>query len=246
VARQPTKRASLADDVYQTLRQEILGLVIAPRVQLDEAAMVHRFAVSRTPVREAIRRLVADKLVELIPHQSARVRPILFEGVRDYFESLRIVQKAVFVLSAARIEPAQIEAAKATQASLEEASACRDIAAIADLNTDFHMAIAIGAGNTNLAEIYQRQMIEGTRLSALTLRRYLVSDWGGEMAKLITDHHDILGAAAAHNQSTMAELSDRHVELSRNQVVKALTQEDPTGLLDDVSDIAAAHLTEDD
>ncbi|MDP7652478.1 MAG: hypothetical protein QGF38_12335 [Rhodospirillales bacterium] len=44
----------------------------------------------------------------------------------------------------------------------------------------------------------------------------------------------------------MAELSDRHVELSRNQVVKALTQEDPTGLLDDVSAIAAAHLTGDD
>jgi DNA-binding GntR family transcriptional regulator len=53
VARQPTKRASLADDAYQTLRQEILGLVIAPRTELDEAALVHRFAVSRTPVREA-------------------------------------------------------------------------------------------------------------------------------------------------------------------------------------------------
>lgn len=239
-------RASLADDVYRTLRREILSLVIAPRAQLDEAALVRRFAVSRTPVREAIRRLVADKLVELIPHQSASVRPILFEGVRDYFESLRIVQKAVFVLSAARIEPQQIEAAKATEAALEEASRRRDVAVIPDLNTDFHMAIAVGTGNSNLADIYQRQMIEGTRLSALTLWRYVVSDWDGEMAKLTTDHHDILAAAEANDQRAMAELSDRHVELSRNQVVKALTQEDPTGLLNDVSDVAAAHLTADD
>ena len=245
MANGPTRRGSLADDVYRTLRREVLSLVIAPRAQLDEAALVRRFAVSRTPVREAIRRLVADKLVELIPHQSARVRPILFEGVRDYFESLRIVQKAVFVLSAARIEPGQIETAEATEAALEEASARRHVGAIPDLNTDFHMAIAVGAGNVILADIYQRQMFEGTRLSALTLRRYAVSDWDGEMAKLITDHHDILVAAAAHDQRAMADLSDRHVELSRSQAVNALTQEDPTGLLGDVSDIAAAHLTAD-
>jgi DNA-binding GntR family transcriptional regulator len=155
------------------------------------------------------------------------------------------VQKAVFVLSAARIEAPQIEAARATEAALEAASRRREVAAILDLNTDFHMAIAVGAGNANLAEIYQRQMVEGTRLSALTLRRYAVSDWDGEMSKLITDHHDILAAAAAHDQRAMAELSDRHVELSRSQAVNALTQEDPTGLLDDVGDIAAAHLTAD-
>ena len=65
------------------------------------------------------------------------------------------------------------------------------------------------------------------------------SDWDGEMAKLITDHNDIIAAAAAHDQRAMAELSDRHVELSRDQVVKALTHEDPTGLLDDISDFAA-------
>ena len=62
------RHASLGDNVYLTLRREILSLVIAPRAQLDEAALVRRFAVSRTPVGEATRRLVADKLVELIPH----------------------------------------------------------------------------------------------------------------------------------------------------------------------------------
>ena len=136
---------SLADEVYLTLKHEIQNLIIPPRSRLDEGALVARFGISRTPVREAIRRLVADELIDLNPHQSARVRPILFEGVRDYFESMRVLQKAVFVLSAASIDGPQIEVAEASHEVLEAASKRRDMLAIPDLNTDFHIAIVDGA-----------------------------------------------------------------------------------------------------
>ena len=238
----PRRPSSLGDDVYLTLKREIQNLIIPPRQQLDEGALVRRFGISRTPVREAIRRLVADELIDLIPHQSARVRPILFEGVRDYFESLRVMQKALFVLSAARIDGPQIEAGEAAHSELEAASERRDMLAIPNLNTAFHMAIAEGAGNRYLRDAYERLLIQGTRLAALTLRHYIVSQWDEEMGKLSVDHRDILDAAREHDQHRMAELSDRHVELSRSQVVKALASEKSDGLLADISDTATRHL----
>ncbi len=79
----PRRYASLVNAIYSTLKGESQGLVIPPRAQLDEAALVQRFGISWTPVREAIRRVVADDLVDLVPHQKARVSPILFESVRQ-------------------------------------------------------------------------------------------------------------------------------------------------------------------
>ena len=241
----PRRPVSLADEVYLTLKHEIQNLIIPPRSRLDEGALVERFGISRTPVREAIRRLVADELIDLIPHQSARVRPILFEGVRDYFECMRVLQKAVFVLSAARIDRSQIELAEAAHEILESASIQRDMLAIPDLNTDFHMAIADGAGNRYLRDAYERLLLQGTRLAALTTRHYIVSQWDDEMGKLSVDHQDILEAAREHDQHRMAELSDRHVELFRNQVVDALASEKSDGLWADISDTATRHLLPD-
>lgn len=241
----PRRPVSLADEIYLTLKHEIQTLVIPPRQQLDEAALVRRFGISRTPVREAIRRLVADELIDLIPYQSARVRPILFEGVRDYFESMRVMQKALFVLGAARIDGPQIEIAEAAHRELEAASERRDVSAIPNLNTAFHMAIADGAGNRYLRDAYERLLLQGTRLAALTVRHYIVAQWDEEMSKLSIDHRDILDAAREHDQHRMAELSDRHVELSRNQVVNALVSEKSDGLRADISDTATRHLLPD-
>lgn len=241
----PRRPSSLADDVYSTLKHEIQNLIIPPRRQLDEEALVRRFGISRTPVREAIRRLVADDLIDLFPHQSARVRPILFERVRDYFECMRVMQKAVFVLSSARISESQIAATEAAHRELEAAAERRDTLAIPDLNTAFHAAIAEGAGNHHLGEAYRRLLMLGTRLAALTVRHYIVSQWDQEMAKLSIDHRDILEAAREHDQIRMAELSDRHVELFRNQVIEALASEKSDGLLSDISDTATRHLLPD-
>ncbi|NQU58505.1 MAG: GntR family transcriptional regulator [Rhodospirillales bacterium] len=238
----PLRHSSLAEDIYLTIRHEIQNLIIPPREQLDEGTLARRFGISRTPVREAIRRLVADDLIDLFPHQSARVRPILFERVRDYFECLRVMQKAVFVLSAARITAPQIAIAEAAHLELEVASERRDTLSIPDLNTAFHATIAEGAGNHHLFEGYERLLMLGTRMAALTVRHYVVSQWDDEMAKLSVDHRDILEAAREHDQHLMADLSDRHVELFRTQTVDAMASEKSDGLVNDISDTATRHL----
>lgn len=79
-------RDSKADQVYSTLRDEILNGALRPGESLSVLKVADRFGASRTPVRDAFLRLESDGLVSLIDRQGARVSPISIRGVRDLFE----------------------------------------------------------------------------------------------------------------------------------------------------------------
>jgi len=237
--------ASLADDIYASLKREILALTIAPQSVLDEAALVNRFGVSRTPVREAIRKLAADGLVELRRHQSAQVKPILLESVSDFFECIRIIQKAVLVLSAARANKDHVEAARAAEAAFEKAIAKSDVPSLPELNIAFHMALAAGAGNSFLTNTYNRVLSEGARLSAIGTMYRQAEDWEARMDSITADHRDMLDALAAKDQKEIAALSDRHIDLFRKNLLAVLLRQDTEGLVGEVSDMALEHLFED-
>ncbi|SNS81314.1 transcriptional regulator, GntR family [Geodermatophilus pulveris] len=78
--------ASLADRVHRRLREEIELGELAPGTPLSELSLVARTGASRTPVREALRRLAAEGLVDLVPRQGARVSRVSARSVRDLFE----------------------------------------------------------------------------------------------------------------------------------------------------------------
>jgi DNA-binding GntR family transcriptional regulator len=98
-----TTNASKAELVYQQLRGEIEAGTLVPGTALGEMFLVERTGASRTPVREALRRLAADGLVELAPRQGARVSRVSLRSVRDLFdlrtmlepEAMRQVARAV-------------------------------------------------------------------------------------------------------------------------------------------------------
>ena len=64
----------LGEDIYNTIKEEILNADVLPGTILDEAQLMSRFGVSRTPIREAIRRLISSDLVGMEPHRSAYVK----------------------------------------------------------------------------------------------------------------------------------------------------------------------------
>jgi len=221
-SRAAPRRGVLGEDVYARLKHDIQTLVLPPRSALDEVALVRRFGVSRTPIREALRRLAADALVELVPHQSARVSPILLDGVRDYFEALGVLQKVVLVLSVQRATASMIVDAEALGRSIEAAARKRDGEAIPELNMAFHLALARGADNHFLLAAYERLMDQGLRLSGLTMRYYLASDWATHLEALVRDHREMLRAMEERDVAAIAGLSDRHVVLFRDNVLSGL------------------------
>lgn len=81
---------SMADNVYSKLKEQILNLEIAPGQSLTEGLLAQTFEVSRTPIREALRMLERDQLVELIRNKGAIVRNITESDVNHIFD-LRVV-----------------------------------------------------------------------------------------------------------------------------------------------------------
>lgn len=236
--RGPSRRGALGEDVYARLKHDIQTLALPPRGALDEVALVRRFGVSRTPIREALRRLAGDGLVELVPHQSARVAPILLDGVRDYFEALAVMQKVVMVLSVQRTTPAMIVDAEELERAIEAAARARNAEAIPELNMAFHLALARGADNRYLVSAYERLLEQGLRLSGLTMRHYLASGWAGHLDALVRDHKEMLKLAEQRDAVGMARLSDWHVVLFRDNVLSGLIGERQSEPGRDASDLA--------
>jgi DNA-binding GntR family transcriptional regulator len=88
------EEASKADQVHRRLREEIELGELAPGTPLSELSLVERTGASRTPVREALRRLAAEGLVDLVPRQGARVSRVSLQSVRDLFDFRSLLEPA--------------------------------------------------------------------------------------------------------------------------------------------------------
>jgi DNA-binding GntR family transcriptional regulator len=99
---------SKADLVHRQLREEIELGELAPGTPLSELSLVERTGASRTPVREAIRRLAAEGLIDLVPRQGARVSRVSLQSVRDLFEFRVLLEPAAIrqATEAAAADPA--------------------------------------------------------------------------------------------------------------------------------------------
>ena len=80
---------------YQVIRAEIVSLALAPGSDLDEAALVSRLGLSRTPLREALVRLAGEGLVQILPNRGTRVAPMGWNDIREHLEAFDLSQRLV-------------------------------------------------------------------------------------------------------------------------------------------------------
>lgn len=194
---------------YETLRHEILSLVLAPGQLLDETTLADRFAMSRSPVREALIRLAGEELVVMLPNRSTIVAPIDVQAFPKYVEALEVLQRMNTRLAAELRSEADLVAIADRQAAFEAAVAVGDHLAMSGANKDFHMAIAAAGRNPYLAAFYERLLDQGRRMLHLhfdylerTNDGYLLTDEHGLMLEAIRDR-DVARAdalAAAHTR----------------------------------------------
>jgi DNA-binding GntR family transcriptional regulator len=213
-----------SDRVYESLRQDILRLDLPPGSALDEAVLSSRYAVSRTPVREALIRLWADGLVSNIKGRGARVAALDLQNLRSFFEGLDILQRAVTRLAALRRKPADLDEIAIHLAAFEEGAMRCDSETVNEANYRFHSAIARAAASDYLEQAYGRCLMEGLRIG-----RVCFSDHTGvnerletHLAATMQDHRDIQAALVAQDADRAEALAGSHVDLFRNRIVTAL------------------------
>ncbi len=212
------------DKVYESLRRDILRLDLPPGSTLDEAVLSARYAVSRTPVREALIRLWADGLVCNVKGRGARVAALDLQNLRAFFEGLDILQRAVTRLAALRRRSADLDEIAARLAAFEDGAALHDSEAVNEANYQFHTAIARAAASDYLENAYSRCLMEGLRIGGVCFSDHTEVDERIEthLSATMRDHRDIQDAIVAQDADRAEALAGSHVDLFRNRIVTAL------------------------
>lgn len=172
-------------EIYQAIKQAIIDQKMRPNMQLVEEVLAESFGVSRTPVRNVVRRLAAEKLVTIIPYKGAFVScPTIYEA-RQIFEMRRVIEVAVVHKLCQEFRNEQY--ARLNQLIKEEHKAQRDgrILEAIRITGDFHLKLAEASGNA----YYHRYLEELISLSYVVIALY-----GEQKTKCCQDHQRILEA----------------------------------------------------
>lgn len=212
----------LAESIYTSLKEDILNAEIPSESLLEESDLMRRFEVSRTPVREALRRLSGDKLVTIEPRRSAYVSTLTLDEISAFFEAYQITQRTIFILSASRIDSDQIETIRGVEEDIATAYHEQDIATIKKLNDRFYGLVAEGCSNKFLYDSYIKLREFGSRLSALVHKSLIDDDWESHFAVLKLDHAEIIAALETRDCRAISNIADHDVALYRKKVLQVL------------------------
>lgn len=206
--------------VFERLRDEILSLELRPGQLIDEASLAERFAVSRSPVREALVRLAADGLVQTFPNKGTIVSPLNIEEFPAYIDALDLVQRAVFRLAATHRTDADLAAIRAANEEFRARVRANDALGMIAQNAVLHLAMSAAGRNRILTDTYRRILDEGRR----TLRLYYRS-YGDTLPESLCDAHDTQIEAIAARDAALAErLAHEHAVEVHQRFLHYLSQ----------------------
>lgn len=215
-------RASLHEQVAQRLRQMLVEGRIAPGAKLNERELSELLKVSRTPLREAIKMLAAEGLVELLPNRGAIAVSLNEADVLNTFEVMAGLEGMAGELAAARITPEELAEIQAMQFEMMAAYTRRDLSTYYAVNARIHGAISAAAKNPVLATVYQQV---NARLQAL---RFRSNQDGEKWKRAVKEHEKMIEALAAHDGNAMREILQQHLRNKRDVVLELLKEANKT------------------
>jgi DNA-binding GntR family transcriptional regulator len=198
--------ARATDAAYDAVRRMILSGEAAAGSRLGEAELAETLGLSRTPVREALQRLGADGLVEVLPHRGARVVQWTRRDLEEIFE-LRSLLEPYAAARAARMAPGKDVLADLLGQcdAMEAAAADGDLTRVAQLNALFHAALIEASGNRRLPAMLTSVM--HAPLIVGTFRRYDA----GEMARSMNHHRELVAALTARDPDWAESVMRAHI-----------------------------------
>lgn len=219
---QERKRGTGARFVYDTLRDEILDLVLMPGAPIDEAGLADRLQMSRTPIREALVRLAAEGLVTLLPNRSTVVSQIDFPNLHHFFDALTLMYRMTTRLAAQFHDDADLVRIRGTQEAFARAVVAGNTAGMILLNRDFHVAIAEAGRNPYYIQLFSRLLDEGRRI----LRLYYYPTFEPRLPHpYIQEHEDIIDAIAARDVERCDVLAKDHADKIIKQIQNMMSRD---------------------
>jgi DNA-binding GntR family transcriptional regulator len=216
-------RRVLHHEVTVRLRQRIVEGHLAPGAKLNERELSELLQVSRTPLREAIKMLAAEGLVELLPNRGAVVVQLSEQDVADTFEVIAGLEGQSGELAAQRISAAQLAEIRAQHYEMLAAFTRRDLPTYYRLNALIHTHINAAAANRVLTQTWANA---NARLQALRFRsNFDEAKW----ARAVQEHEQMIELLAARDAAGMRALMVAHLLHKRDAVLELLRTARPDG-----------------
>ena len=208
---------ALYEQVAERLRTRIFAHELEPGAWIDEQALAEEYGISRTPLREALKVLAAEGLVELRPRRGCYVAALSEQDLDEIFPLMALLEGRCAQDATRLATDIDIDRLKAIHAELELHAANGDADRFFDTNQRFHEALQDIAGNRWL-----RQLIEETRqFIKLTRRDSLNRD--GRLKQSLAEHRAILAAISGRDAEAAGRLMHDHLLSGRAALAKLQT-----------------------
>jgi len=209
-------RAALHEQVAHRLRQMLVENRIAPGAKLNERELSEVLNVSRTPLREAIKMLAAEGLVELLPNRGAIAVQLTEADVLDTFEVMAGLEAQSGELAAQRITDNELAEIRAMHFEMTAAYTRRDLSNYYRLNAAIHRAINAAAKNPVLTATYNQV---NARLQAL---RFRSNQDEAKWKRAMKEHEQMIDALSERDPVTMRTVLLAHLDHKRDVVIEQL------------------------
>lgn len=209
----------LRDVVFNTLRQEILTGKLKPGERLMEIHLADRLGVSRTPIREAIRKLELEGLVIMIPRRGAEVAQITLKSLEDVMEVRRALDVLAIELACERMNQEEINSLFQAYENFAAAVRTRDTRKIAEADVAFHDIIVQSTGNVRLIQLVSNLSEQMYRYRF----EYLKDATSHEM--LQREHKEMYESIVNKDKISAAAVVRKHIDNQQEAIIRQLQLE---------------------
>jgi GntR family transcriptional regulator, rspAB operon transcriptional repressor len=214
-------RRSLRDTAYELIKHRITTCAYKPGEYLNEALVSASLGIGRTPVHQAIDRLMVEGLVEVIPRKGVIVKPISLDEVMQIIE-VRLLNECYGVrLAATHANRSEIDQLVDVLARSQEAMAARNNEQMMMLDREFHGVLAQASRNDVLGE-------QLGRLHDRSLRFWIISlNAPGHLQTVYEEHQAILTAIRDHDADAAEQAMRLHIEDFRRNILRNVSPDRP-------------------
>lgn len=206
----------LRDVVFNTLRKAILTGELKPGERLMEIHLANRLGVSRTPIREAIRKLELEGLVIMIPRRGAEVAQITEKNLKDVLEVRRALDALCVELACDRISSDEEEQLRDACDEFERATETKDATIITKADVEFHDIIVQATGNQRLI-----QLINNLSEQMYRYRFEYIKD-ENRHDNLISEHRMIYEGIVNRDKEKAAQAAKLHIDNQERSIIRQI------------------------
>jgi len=209
-------RVTLHDAVVNQIRDMIIEGTLMPGTRINEGQVGASLGVSRTPLREAIKTLASEGLVEIVPAKGAVVRHFTESDIRQILEVLKALEQTAARLACTNASNAEIKRIRQLHERMLALYAARNRLAYFKLNQSIHTAIVQASGNSVLAQTHETLQARIKRI------RFVGNETPDRWAAAVAEHEEMIEALVARDGKRLAEILGRHLDKTVDRVRDAI------------------------